>query len=116
MSGSSSGLIKRLTANGKFWLKRARIDPLHRALEGGDGGAGDGAPLFDIRVEDGMIRAVLPAGGAPCCAPGLDLDGGTVTPLHGQGRIGPGRPADLSLTSPDGRRLDMQGGQMVAAP
>ncbi|MBP2315860.1 hypothetical protein [Azospirillum soli] len=111
MSGSTSILLKRLTANGKFWLKRAHIDPRHRMAE-----MGEGEPLFDIRIEDGLIRAVLPAGGAPCCAPGLDLDGGAVAPLHGQGRIGPGQPADLTLTTPQGWRMDMQGGQMVAAP
>lgn len=110
MSTSTCCLFKRLSATGKFWLKRARIDPSHLApgVEGG--------PLFDIRVEEGVIRAVLPAGEAPCCAPGLDLDGGAVAPLLENGCIGPGRAADLTLTTPQGQRMDMQGGQMVAAP
>ena len=108
MSASTCCLLGRLPANGKFWLKRARIDPSHLPAD-----VGGGTPFFDIRIEEGRIRAVLPAGEAPCCAPGLDLDGGTVAPLHENGRVGPGQPADLTLTMPQGRRVDMQGGQMA---
>jgi len=118
MSTSASCLLGRLLANGKFWLKRARIDAAH--LTGDTPAAGpDGVLLADLRIECGRIRAILPAGEAPCCAPGLALDGGAVRPRTAHGRIGPGEPADLSLFPAESEgaseRLDIQGGQMVPA-
>ncbi|WP_448205578.1 hypothetical protein [Azospirillum sp. sgz302134] len=112
MSTCTTSLLGRLLANGKFWLKRARIDAAH--LAGDTPGAGpDGCLLADLRIEDGRIRAVLPAGEAPCCAPGLALEGGAVRPLTAEGCIGPGQPADLSLFPPECDRLDIQGGRLA---
>ena len=116
MSASASCLLGRLLASGKFWLKRARIDAAH--LTGDTPAAGpDGVLLADLRIECGRIRAILPAGEAPCCAPGLALDGGVVRPRTADGRIGPDEPADLSLFPAESGsasgRLDIQGGQMV---
>lgn len=117
MDTSTTCLLGRLLANGKFWLKRARIDAAHLAA----GHSADSPPigpdgfaLADLRIEQGRIRAILPAGESPCCAPGLCLDGGAVRPLEADGRIGPGLPADLALVTADGERLVMQGGQMVS--
>lgn len=92
-----------LPANGKYWLKRARLE-LSRT-DGCDpalcaAAACDGTLLADVRIEDGRIRAVLPAGGAPCCCPGIDLGGGTVRPLPGTARVAPGAPADLLVDWP----------------
>jgi len=89
--------LARIPANGKFWLKNAALDD---------------APSADIRIEDGRIRAVIPAGEAPCCAPGLDLDGGAVRPLSPGGRIAAGQPADLSVTLCGGRTVEMHGGHI----
>lgn len=117
MGTSTTCLLGRLLANGKFWLKRARIDSAHLAGDppaGTPAAAPDGTLLADLRIEGGLIRAVLPAGESPCCAPGLCLDGGAVRPLATAGRIGPGLPADLSLVTADGERLVMQAGQMVS--
>lgn len=91
-------LTSRLTSTEKYWLKRARV-PVDR-LAGADPGlaAGiDGTALADLRVEEGMLRAVLPAGAAPCCARGLDLERALVLPLDEGGVIGPDRPADLLI-------------------
>ncbi len=96
MTVTACGLA-RIPANGKFWLKNAALD---------------GAPPADIRIEDGRIRAVLPAGEAPCCAPGLDLNGGAVRPLAADGRVAAGQPADLSLTLCHGRIAEMRAGHI----
>lgn len=112
MATSTACLLERLLSNGKFWLKRARVDAAHLAPDTPAFGS-DRVVLADLRIECGRIRAVLPAGESPCCAPGLCLDGGRVQPLSGAGRIGPGEPAELSLVMEDGTRLDIQGGQMV---
>ncbi len=121
MGTSTTCLLGRLLSNGKFWLKRARIDAAHLAADSpplGPPVGPDGALLADLRIEQGIIRAILPAGESPCCAPGLCLDGGSVVPLNAPlnagGRIGPGLPADLVLVTADGERLIMQGGQMVS--
>ncbi len=108
--------LGRLPANGKFWLKRARVAAadldLDLDLDGGGPAAGpDGTLLADLRVEEGRIRAVLPAGEAPCCAPGPDLGGAALRPLAADGRIGPGQPADLLLITGDGRRVEIRGGE-----
>ncbi|AWK88736.1 hypothetical protein [Azospirillum thermophilum] len=64
----ASCCLSRLPLSGKFWLKRALVDA---ALLTGDTPPPDpdGRLLADIRVEAGRIRAVLPAGEAPCCSP-----------------------------------------------
>lgn len=106
--------LVRLPESGKFWLKRARIDRARPAGGSPAPALAGAAPLFDLRVEEGRIRAVLPAGEAPCCAPGLDLDGAAVRPLDGSGTIGEGQPADLSITWACGRRLELRGGKIAA--
>lgn len=112
MSGSICCLLGRLPANGKFWLKRACVAAIH--LGGDTPPVGpDGCLLADIRIEDGRIRALLPAGESPCCAPGLGLDGGAVEPLSAGGRVAPGEPADLALSMPNGRRVVLRAGRMV---
>ncbi|MBP2294468.1 hypothetical protein [Azospirillum rugosum] len=119
MGTSTTCLLGRLLANGKFWLKRARIDAAHLAADSPaetPSAGPDGFLLADLRIEQGRIRAILPAGESPCCAPGLCLDGGSVRPLEADGRIGPGLPADLMLVTAEGERLIMQGGQMVSEP
>ncbi|WP_186464720.1 hypothetical protein [Azospirillum brasilense] len=113
MSASTSAcLLARLLASGKFWLKRARIaSPV--LGEGTPPPGADGALLADVRIEGDRIRAVLPAGEAPCCAPGLCLDGGPVRPRGGCAAVGPGQPADLTVILPDGARLDIEQGRVV---
>lgn len=103
----------RLPANGKYWLKRARVlfDPPPDAAPGFTPDAlPDGTVLADLRVEEGRIRAILPAGTAPCCSPGIDLDGGRVTAVGGTGALAPGGPADLDLSRPDGTSLVLERG------
>ncbi|MDQ2102025.1 hypothetical protein [Azospirillum isscasi] len=112
MSASTSCLLARLLASGKFWLKRARIESPDLG-EGTPPPGADGALLADLRIEGDRIRAVLPAGEAPCCAPGLCLDGGPVRPRGGCCAVGPGQPADLTVFLPDGLRLDMEKGRVV---
>ncbi|BAI73962.1 hypothetical protein AZL_a04310 (plasmid) [Azospirillum sp. B510] len=90
--------LARIPANGKFWLKNARVD----------GG------LRDIRIENGRIRALLPAGESPCCAPGLDLDGGDVRRMDGDGPVVAGESADLWVTLCGGRTVRMLGGTLEA--
>lgn len=99
--------LARIPANGKFWLKNATLDgappdDLQMA----------GIRMADIRIEDGRIRAIIPAGESPCCAPGLDLDGGAVRPLDPDGRVAAGQPADLSVTLCDGRTAEMRAGRI----
>ncbi|CAO3433960.1 hypothetical protein [Azospirillum doebereinerae] len=89
--------LARIPANGKFWLRNAALD--------------DSLPA-DIRIEEGRIRAVIPAGEAPCCAPGLDLDGGSVRALAPGGSIAAGFPADLSVTLCGGRIVEMRAGHI----
>ncbi|MGQ9365235.1 hypothetical protein [Azospirillum sp. ST 5-10] len=91
-------------------MKRARV-PGDRI-----GGAAAGlvpqpgrAVLADIRIEDGAIRAVVPAGGAPCCCRGIDLGGAAVCPLAEDGRIEPGRDADLRIDCPAGQVILRRG-------
>jgi len=98
--------LARIPANGKFWLRNAALDDSPSAT---DGRAGIRA---DIRIEEGRIRAVIPAGEAPCCAPGLDLDGGSVRPLGPDGRVAAGFPADLSVTLCEGRIVEMRAGHI----
>lgn len=95
---SSTCCLPRVPANGKFWLKNAVLAC---------------GTAVDIRIEDGRIRAVIPAGEAPCCAPGLCLDGGAVCPLGLGQAIGPQQPADLLLTLANGRTVEMRGGQIA---
>lgn len=94
--------LARIPANGKFWLKNAALDGTPPA----------NIQMADIRIEDGRIRAIIPAGESPCCAPGLDLDGGTVRPLGPEGRIAAGQPADLSVTLCNGRTAEMRAGHI----
>lgn len=92
----------------KYWLKRARV-PVG-VVDGADLAAGaDGTALADLRIEGGCIRAVLAAGGAPCCCRGVDLDGGGVRPLDG-GRIAAGEPADLLVDCGPGGRVVLRAG------
>ncbi|WP_188259662.1 hypothetical protein [Azospirillum tabaci] len=113
MSASTSAcLLARLLASGKFWLKRARIECPDLG-EGTPPPGADGVLLADVRIEGDRIRAVLPAGEAPCCAPGLCLDGGPVRPRGCCNAVGPGQPADLTMILPDGARLDMEKGRVV---
>lgn len=112
MSASTSCLLARLMASGKFWLKRARIEAPYLAESAPPPGA-DGALLADLRIEGDRIRAVLPAGEAPCCAPGLCLDGGPVRPRGACRGVAPGQPADLTIFLPDGVRLDIEKGRVV---
>ncbi|HYD70139.1 hypothetical protein [Azospirillum sp.] len=93
----------------KYWLKRARVP-----VQAVDGAAGltadpDGTALADVRIEEGRIRAVLPAGEAPCCARGVDLAGGAVRPLAAN-RLAPGEPADLIVDCGPGGRVVLRGG------
>ncbi|HEY0837243.1 MAG TPA: hypothetical protein VGE72_25245 [Azospirillum sp.] len=94
----------------KYWLKHARV-PMD-VVGGADGLAADadGTALADLRIEDGRIRAVLPAGAAPCCARGVDLAGGGVRPLTAQGRLAPGAPADLVVDCGPGGQVVLRGG------
>jgi len=94
--------LARIPANGKFWLKNATLD----------GAPPPGIRMADIRIEDGRIRAIIPAGESPCCAPGLDLDGGAVRPLAPDGRVAAGQPADLSVTLRNGRTAEMRAGRI----
>ena len=110
----------RIPDTGRYWLKRVRIDtarldaPLGGALLGGAlAGEADGTVLADLRIEEGRIRAVLPAGEAPCCAPGPEIRGGRVSPQDPQGRIGPGHPADLIITDADGSLIELRAGVPV---
>ncbi|CAO3435181.1 hypothetical protein [Azospirillum endophyticum] len=88
--------LARIPANGKFWLKNARVH--------------DG--LYDIRIEDGRVRALVPAGESPCCAPGLDLDGGDVRRMDGDGPVMAGDAADLWVTLCGGRTVAMRAGRL----
>ena len=91
--------LARIPANGKFWLKNARVP--------------DG--LRDIRIEDGRVRALVPAGESPCCAPGLDLDGGMVRRIDNGGAVAAGVPADLWVTLCGGRTVPMRAGRLEDA-
>lgn len=93
--------LARIPANGKFWLKNARVP--------------DG--LRDIRIEDGRVRALVPAGESPCCAPGLDLDGGMVRRIGDGdgGAVAAGDPADLWVTLCGGRTVAMRAGRLETA-
>ncbi|CAO3450753.1 hypothetical protein [Azospirillum largimobile] len=88
--------LARIPASGKFWLKNALVH--------------DG--LRDIRIEDGRVRALVPAGESPCCAPGLDLEGGEVCRLEDGGPVMAGDPADLRVTLCGGRTVAMWGGKL----
>ena len=90
--------LARIPPNGKFWLKNALLD---------------GVGSVDIRIEDGRIRAIIPAGEAPCCAPGLDLNGGAVCPLDDAARVDTGQPADLRVTLCSGRTVEMRAGRIA---
>ncbi len=94
--------LARIPANGKFWLKNVALDAAPPT----------GIRIADIRIEDGRIRAVLPAGDSPCCAPGLDLDGRILRPLTPAGRIEAGQPADLLVPLRDGRTVEMHAGHI----
>ncbi len=101
----------------KYWLKRARVplamipdaipELVARVLE-------DGSVLADLRIECGLIRAVLPAGGAPCCSRSADLDGASLVPLEEGGSLRAGAPADLLVSRGAGRRLVLRKGVVSA--
>ena len=108
----------RLLATEKYWLKRARVCLAMVAdaePELGARTAADGSVLADIRIEDGLIRAVLPAGSAPCCCRGVDLEGACVLPLEAGGSLRAGGPADLLIDRGAERRLVLRGGAVSAA-
>ncbi len=88
--------LARIPASGKFWLKNALV---HDALR-------------DIRIEDGRVRALVPAGESPCCAPGLDLEGGKVRRMDDGGAVAAGDPADLWVTLCGGRTVPMRAGRL----
>jgi len=88
--------LARIPANGKFWLKNAHVH--------------DG--LRDIRIEQGRVRALVPAGESPCCAPGLDLDGGEVRRMDADAPVMAGDPADLWVTLCGGRTVPMRAGKL----
>lgn len=92
----SSGGDLVLPASGRFWLKWVRL-----AGRSSCGVADIGEPV-DLRVEGGVIRAILPAGEAPCCAPGLNLYGGHLAPITGGDCFGIGAPASFLVTWGDG--------------
>ncbi|SMH43744.1 hypothetical protein [Azospirillum agricola] len=98
--------LARIPANGKFWLKNAALE----------NAPSSGFRMADIRIEDGRIRAVIPAGESPCCAPGLDLDGGAVRALAPDGHVGAGQPADLSVTLCGGKVVEMHAGHIAGLP
>lgn len=103
----------RLPANGKYWLKRARIrfDPPAADWPAFSQDAGDdGTVLADLRIEEGRIRAILPAGSAPCCSPGIDLDGGRARGTGGDRALVSGVPADLELSCPADARIILESG------
>ena len=107
----------RLLATEKYWLKRARVCLAmvpDAAPELTARVAADGSVLADLRIEDGLIRAVLPAGGAPCCCRGVDLDGACVMPLEAGGSLRAGAPADLLIDRGLERRLVLRGGAISA--
>lgn len=107
----------RLLATEKYWLKRARVRlaSVPDAMpELAARVAGDGSVLADLRIEDGLIRAVLPAGGAPCCCRGVDLEGACTVPLDENGVLRSGAPADLLIDRGAGRRLVLRGGAVSA--
>lgn len=90
----------RLLATEKYWLKRARVCLAAVSDAGAELSvrcAGDGSVLADLRIEDGLIRAVLPAGSAPCCCRGVDLEGACVMPLVAGGALCVGGSADLLI-------------------
>jgi cytosine deaminase len=67
----------------KYWLKKASVPLSLLADPPGDVASGvgrDGLAFVDLRIEHGKISAVLPGGTAPCCGPGVNLDGGQVWP------------------------------------
>ena len=111
----------RLLATEKYWLKRARVclaNVPDAVPELAARVAADGSVLADLRIEDGRIRAVLPAGGAPCCCRGVDLEGACVVPLDEDGSLESGAPADLLIDRGAGagvaRRLVLRGGAVSA--
>lgn len=88
--------LARIPANGKFWLKNARVRD----------------ELRDIRIENGRVRALVAAGESPCCAPGLDLEGGEVRRMDGDEPVAAGDPADLWVTLCGGRTVPMRAGRL----
>lgn len=106
----------RIPETGRYWLKRVRIDAalLDASVAGLEAGPeGGGTVLADLRIEDGRIRAVLPAGEAPCCAPGPEIRGARVRPLDPMGRIGPGQLADLIIADAEGTLIELRAGVPV---
>jgi len=107
----------RLLSFEKYWLKRARVCLAmvpDAATVLAPGAAADGSVLIDVRIEEGRIRAVLPAGSAPCCCRGIDLEGAWVVPLETGNTLDPGTPADLLIDRGGGRRLVLRGGAISA--
>lgn len=103
----------RLPANGKYWLKRARIrfaPPPGEAPAFAAGAGADGTVLADVRIEEGRIRAILPAGSAPCCSPGIDLDGGCAHSTSGAATLTAGGVADMELWMACGTSLLLESG------
>lgn len=88
--------LARIPANGKFWLKNARVHDGFR----------------DIRIENGRVRALVAAGESPCCAPGLDLEGGEVRRMGSDEPVTAGDPADLWVTLCGGRTVPMRDGRL----
>lgn len=103
----------RLLSSEKYWLKRARMrlaQVADAAPELAASQGADGFVLADLRIEHGFIRAILPAGGAPCCCRGIDLEGACVAPLPAGAAAGSGSPADLVIDRSEGRRLILRNG------
>ena len=107
----------RLLTTEKYWLKRARVclAMISGTLpELAATAADECSVLADLRIEEGRIRAILPAGSAPCCSRGVDLDGACVVPLKAGGALCAGGPADLVIDHGPGRRVVLRGGAIMA--
>lgn len=100
---------------GKYWLKRARLPSVRLPPPLPVPPDGEGFCLCDVRIECGAVRAVLPAGEAPCCCRGVDLDGARVCPLDPDALMAPGQPADLAIDGGPGRRVRLRAGIIEAS-
>jgi cytosine deaminase len=64
----------------RYWLKDARVPACLLAGDPPGPADRDGLVRADVRIEEGRVRCVEPAGTATPCAPGASLDGGIVWP------------------------------------